>query len=313
MNILGRSVLALAVCAAVGCNTSKNIGNLLNGAGVTPTSPTPAATSTLTTAGVAPSLAAEINSTFKAAMSNGVGAQGVFFAECSRGGNINIANLASAGGRAQLQSTTVNVSDCKHSLNGRDISASGSFGATGAWSIDNPNAPVRLSGNLNVQGLGSIVIDGTTGANFGGTLGGIAVGTPVATPNPPTTPGPTTPVNLQGTWVIAGQPGTLVINQSGSNLTCTVTGLPAGSTQTGCNGTVSGNAVNITQITRAVVTAGAYSTTCDSNQSFAGSATSTAMSGTVTRTGSCTIAGPAPLPAAPTVPTVTAPVVFTKQ
>jgi hypothetical protein len=37
------------------------------------------------------------------------------------------------------------------------------------------------------------------------------------------------------------------------------------------------------------------------------------MLGTITSSGTCTIAGPAPLPSAPTVPTTVTPVAFVKQ
>ena len=310
--------LAGAVFAAAGCSSSK-----------TPSSPSP----TLTAAMVAGSLGAEINTSFKAAMNAGARG-GEFLATCSRGGNIRITNVpAASGGSYALSNATATLTACAHAFNGSDVLASGPLTANGSWSAAAPDSPVRLAGDLNVPSLGVVTVIGTTGASFNGTIGAVAVGSPTSTTTTAasttttvpattttTTAGPTTTtvsggggVNVGGTWTAPGQPGTLTIVQNGSALTCTLNGLPAGTTQNSCAGTINGSAVNITQTMTTVAVSAPYTITCNYNNALAATATSTSMIGSITTSGSCAVTGPAPLPAAPAVPTGTVPVVFVKQ
>lgn len=204
MKVFARIALAVALITAMNCGGSK-------GSSPTPTNPTP----TITVAGVAPTLAAEINTTFKLALRSGVGtasrdlkgpgewlvsvidhllsvplsAQSGFQANCSRGGNIRIQNLvATPGGfRVEMSSTPVTVTSCGHNLNGRDVVATGTLIATGTWTATEPDTPVRLSGDLTVPDLGAIGINGNTGVSFNGNVGGITIGTPPTTSTTSTT------------------------------------------------------------------------------------------------------------------------------
>jgi hypothetical protein len=121
--------------------------------------PAPASEPALTVADVAASLAAEINSSFIAAMQAGVPAvargvdprppslltllesfisvpvyaQGTgFVANCSHRGNVRIQYLGAApdGGRLTLSNTPVTFSDCTHSLNGRGVTHHGTLTAS---------------------------------------------------------------------------------------------------------------------------------------------------------------------------------------
>jgi hypothetical protein len=299
-----------ALIASVSCSSTKH---------ETPASPTP----TLTASMVAASLGAELNTSIKAALVAGAGGR-EFAANCSRGGNIRITNLAPAPqGQIQMSGTIVSVTACGHSLNGRDVLASGPLTANGSWSASAPDSPVRLTGDVNVPDLGVITVIGSTGATFNGTIGGVAVGTPTNAVTTTTTtagstttttvPAGTTPTNIGGTWVVPGQSGNLVITQNGTALTCVINGLPAGTTQDACAGSINGSTVTITQRMTAVVTSGPYTTTCQATNLLGATATATTMLGTVTSSGTCTITGPAPLPSAPAVPTTVTPVAFVKQ
>ena len=304
-----RWVLAVAVIALAGCSSTKH---------ETPTGATP----TLTASMVAASLGAEINTSVKAALVAGAGGK-EFVANCSRGGNIRITNVAPAPtGRIELSGTIVSVTACAHSLNGRDVLASGPLTANGSWSAAAPDSPVRLAGDVNIPDLGVVTVIGTTGATFSGTIGGVVVGSPTAATTTTTTaistttttvPTGTTPTNVGGTWTAPGQNGSLVITQNGTSLTCTINGLPAGTTQNSCGGSINGSTVNITQTMTTVVVSGPYTTTCHATNVLGATATASTMTGAVTASGSCTIAGPAPVPSAPAVPTTVVPVVFVKQ
>lgn len=206
MSIILSLALVVALMSLTGCG---------GGNSSTPTGPTSA-----TVAAIAPSLGAEINSSFIAAMGAGVPmasrdigrpqsflvmlfeslvslpvyAQTGFVGNCSRGGNVRIQYLGAApqGGRVTLVNTAVTYASCGHSLNGRDITANGTLTANGTWTASAPTSPVRLSGDLTVNEIGIVPIDGSTGALFNGSIGGITVGTP-DTPPPTPTPTPTPP------------------------------------------------------------------------------------------------------------------------
>ena len=240
---------------------------------------------------------------------------------------------AANGGSYALSNATVTLTACAHAFNGSDVLASGPLTANGSWSASVPDSPVRLAGDLNVPGLGVVTVIGTTGATFNGTIGAVAVGSPTSTTTTAattttttapatttTTVGPTTTtvaggggVNVAGTWTAPGQPGTLTIVQNGSALTCTLNGLPTGTTQNSCSGTINGSTVSLTQTMTTVAAAAPYTITCNYLNALAATATNTSMIGSITTSGSCTVTGPAPLPAAPAVPTGTVPVVFVKQ
>ena len=308
MRLGSRLALAGALITLTSCASTKH---------ETPTSATP----TLTAAMVAASLAAEINTSVKAALAAGAAGR-EFLANCSRGGNIRIPTLApAAAGRLEMSSTIVSVTACGHSLNGRDVLASGPLTANGSWTAAAPDSPVRLAGDVNVPDLGVITVIGTTGATFSGTVGGVPVGTPtaatttttVASTTTTTVPAGTTPVSIGGTWTAPGQNGNLVITQNASTLTCTINGLPTGTTQNSCGGSVNGNGVNITQTMTAVVVSGPYTTTCQTTNVLGATATTLTMVGAVTSSATCAVAGPPPLPSAPAVPTTVTPVVFVKQ
>jgi hypothetical protein len=208
MNYLFRLVFAAAIFTLAACG----------GSSPSPTTPTAPTAARLTVAEVARTLGAEINSAFIAAMRSGVPlasrdrdarpdyltlviemftgvplhAQTGFVANCSSGGNIRVQYLGAApgGGRVTLANTPVTFSSCAHSLNGRNVAASGTLMASGTWSASEPASPVRLAGELTVNEIGIVAIEGVAGANFIGAVGGIAIG--VADTPPP--PNPTPPV-----------------------------------------------------------------------------------------------------------------------
>jgi len=267
----------------------------------TPTSPTTPTTAAapLTVAVVAPTLGSEINSVFIAAMRSGASAlaqdrardtwylalvepllgvplfaQGGFVATCSAGGNIRIQTLGAAagGGRVTLANTPVTFSTCTSSVNGRSVIANGTLNANGNWTASEPSSPVRLSGELTVNEIGIVAIDGTTGSSFVGAVGGISVGvadtppppnpappvcpTPVPTPqcpapSPTPTPMPTptpTALNVTGTWRTAGSTEALVLTQTGTAISGTVTigSTPVTIVTNSITGSVAGNNVTFT-------------------------------------------------------------------
>src|SRR5688572_4701839 len=159
MKILSPFVMLPAAIALVSCGGGSP-------SPTAPTSPTTITPPALTTTAVAPTLGAEINSVFIAAMRSGVPvaarlrdrradllarviemfvgvplqAQAGFVASCSSGGNVRIQSLGAApgGGRVTLANTPVTFSSCAHSLNGRNVVASGTLMANGNWTASEP-------------------------------------------------------------------------------------------------------------------------------------------------------------------------------
>lgn len=198
MRIAPWLALVTALVSPIGCGGSNSSA---------PTGPT----TTHTAASIAPSLAAEINSSFIAAMRAGIpatalnrggdeswlvmmleslvarplSAQAGFVGSCSRGGTVRVQyeGAAPVARAVTLANTPVVYSNCAYSLNGQDITASGTLMANGAWTAAVPTSPVALSGNLTVTQIGTIAINGSTGASFSGQVGGITIGTPVASFN----------------------------------------------------------------------------------------------------------------------------------
>jgi hypothetical protein len=172
----------------------------------TPTSPTPANTAS----SIAPSLGVEINASFLAAMRAGgpvaslhsrtvesllavlvesllavpMSAQSGFVGSCSRGGTVTIQSGVSTpgGGRVVLTNSLVIYSNCTYSLNGRDVTVNGTLTGNGTWTAAAPSSPVQLSGNLTANEIGIVPVNGSTGAAFNGSIGGITVGTPAPAP-----------------------------------------------------------------------------------------------------------------------------------
>lgn len=199
MRITTRLALAVALFSPIGCGGDSSA----------PTSPT-----TMTVASVAPSLGAEINTAFIAAMRAGapvasrigwseswlvtmlesllsqpLSAQAGFVAPCSRGGTVRVQfeGPQSPGPSVTLANTPVSFSGCTHRLEGQDITANGTLVANGFWAASVPTSPVRLSGDLVVNQIGTVAINGSTGASFSGQVGGITVGSPA-------------PASLTGRW-----------------------------------------------------------------------------------------------------------------
>lgn len=185
---------------------------------------------------IAPSLASEINVSFINAMEAGlpatatatgrrfqdllrdainsvlgvrVQAQQGFTANCSRRGSVNVRYFgATQGRRATLGSTPVSFLGCTFRAGSRDVTFSAELKADGVYTAGQPTSPVRLTGDINVEGLAPIQIDATTGVYLKGALGGeIRIGAP-DTPPPPTpeTPPIGTLINITGTWGADGQP-----------------------------------------------------------------------------------------------------------
>jgi hypothetical protein len=227
---------------------------------------------------VAPSLGAEINSSFIAAMRAGVPvasrdigmprsvlvrlfeslvsvpvfAQAGFVANCSRGGNVRIQYLGPApqGGRVTLSNTPVTYSGCAHNLNGRDITANGTLTANGTWTATEPTSPVRLSGDLTVSDIGLVAITGDTGSSFNGNVGGITVGAPNTPPTANTTT--TTSTTTTTTTVPATTTTTTAATSSTTSVatTTTTTSVPPTTTTT-VAATTSIGTINLTGTWRA--------------------------------------------------------------
>lgn len=148
----------------------------------------------LSVALIASSLATEINRSFIAAMQSAdvpaVVRARAGVATCSAGGSVRVQHLGPApgGGRVTLANTATIFSGCTHLLGGRSIVATGTVVANGFWTATEPTSPVRLSGDVEVEGLGPITIDGTTGVYFLGKFNEISVGPPDTQPSP--NPGP---------------------------------------------------------------------------------------------------------------------------
>jgi hypothetical protein len=149
----------------------------------------------LSAALIASSLAAEINRSFIAAMQSAdvpaYAQKRAGVASCSGGGSVRVQHLGPApgGGRVTLANTSTIFSGCVHTSNGRGVVANGTLVANGGWTASEPTSPVHLFGDLAIDGLGAITIDGSTGAYFAGTVGGITQGAPDTPPppNPPST------------------------------------------------------------------------------------------------------------------------------
>jgi len=148
----------------------------------------------LSAALIASSLAAEINRSFILAMQSAdvpanASQKRAGVASCSGGGSVRVQHLGPApgGGRVTLANTSTIFSGCLHTSNGRGVVANGTLVANGGWSASEPASPVHLFGDLAIDGLGAITIDGSTGAYFLGMVGGILQGAPDTTPppNPP--------------------------------------------------------------------------------------------------------------------------------
>lgn len=157
------------------------------------------ATAPLSAAMIASTLATEINRSFIAAMQSAdvpaLVQTRAGVANCSGGGSVRVQHLGPApgGGRVSLNNTPAIFSGCTHLLGGRSIVASGTLFANGFWSATEPTSPVRIAGDLEVEGLpGPIGIDGVTGAGFDGRIGGVGVqpGGPPDTAPPPNPPSP---------------------------------------------------------------------------------------------------------------------------
>lgn len=337
---------------------------LLTGCGgsSTPTTPTPApATAALTVAGVAPTLGSEINSAFISAMRSGatasardrdgivsylawlaepllgvpVHAQGGFLANCSAGGNIRIQTLGAApgGGRVTLSNTPVTFSACAHSLNGRNVIANGALTANGTWTASEPTSPVRLSGDLTVNEIGAVAIDGVTGTSFVGAVGGVSVGvadtppppnpappvcpTPVPTPQcpAPSPPPAPAPINVTGTWPSANGAEALVLTQSGTGIsgTATLGALPVTVVTNSITGSVSGSNVNFTWtlVTRTSADTATITSTATTTFTMVASSSS-AMAGTASAVITTVCAGSQFCPPA-TSSSNTSSTAFTKQ
>lgn len=316
-------------------------------------------------AGVAPTLGSEINSVFISAMRSGaaasaqdqgrtvsylawfaepllgvpVYAQGGFVANCSAGGNIRIQTLGAApgGGRVTLANTPVTFSSCAHTSSGRNVVATGSLSANGNWTASEPTSPVRLSGDLSVNEIGTVAIDGSTGASFVGAVGGISVGvadtppppnpappvcpTPVPTPQcpaPSPTPAPTpapAPINVTGTWRSANGAEALVLTQSGTAISgsATLGALPVTVVTNSITGSVSGSNVTFTWTLVTRTSADTVTITSTTTMTFSMvAAGSSAMSGTATAVITTVCAGSQFCPPSTTT-TNTSSGTFTKQ
>jgi hypothetical protein len=178
-----------------------------NAGGGTATSPTPTATApapAITIADAAPAIGQEIATVVNAALRAGTASiptqpgtlarilqwltptlqaqSSNFVANCSRGGNVNIRYTGFRP--VVLAHTSVVFSDCAVSVRGRDLRFNAGLSSTGYWTAQDPG-PVRLSGSVSVEEIGSQLIDGSvTDTRFGGTIGGLTVGTPDTAPPP---------------------------------------------------------------------------------------------------------------------------------
>lgn len=263
MSLISRLPLVVLAIASVQCGGG--------GKSSTPVSPTPTTPTTVTVTTVAPSLGAEINSSFKAAMRAGspvasreristrqllaalieqflgvpVHAQSGFVANCSSGGTVRIGSFGPSpgGGRVQLSNTPVTYSGCAHSLNGRIITANGTLTGNGTWTATAPDSPVRLSGDLAVSDVGTIRIEGTTGVLFGGAIGGISVGNPDTPPPPnPTTTTSTTTTTVATTTI----PGTTTTIPSSTTSVATTTTTTSVASTTTTTAPPTPGAINVT-------------------------------------------------------------------
>ncbi len=185
----------------------------------------------------------------------------------------------------------------------------------------NPNPPIDVEGSLSVNDIGPVPVNcSTSAASCNGTIGGVTTGAPDTAPPPNPTPAPCmingipvqcpapapvpapapapTALNVTGTWVVAGEPGSMALSQpSGST---SITGsvntptppLPAGTTMTvtanSVSGTIAGSAVALTHTHGAVVRTAAggiiITATGTGTTRYSLQATSSTMTGTAATT-----------------------------
>lgn len=219
--------LLISASVLIGC------GGGSSGGGGTVTSPTPA---TVTVADAAPALGEEIAIAVNAALRAGTAAaqppglaerllqlfaptlhaQSAFVANCRRGGNVNIRYTGSRP--VVLAGTSVVFSNCTVSVRNRDVAFNADLNGRGYWTAQDPG-PVVLNGNLNVNEIGTQLLNGSvTNTQFGGTIGGITVGTPDTNPppSPNTCPGPSNLATIQA----PSGGGTFSVSIAGIGATC---------------------------------------------------------------------------------------------
>jgi hypothetical protein len=113
-----------------------------------------------------------------------------------------------------------------------------------------------------------------------------------------------TPLNLTGTWVVAGQPGGLAISHVGTTIGCTVLG---SAVQVSCGGTINGSNVTLNFVTQVV----SPPITVVATTAMSLIATNSTMTGTQKSSATCKSSDPEiPCPA---VPDNNGAVTFTKQ
>jgi hypothetical protein len=215
---------------------------------------------------------------------------------------------------------------------------------SGTWSADDPTNPVTMTGSLDVNDIGPVEISCTslsTEAGCNGNVGGITTGTPDTVPPPNLTPAPCTingvpvecpaptpaltpaptpgGINVTGTWVAPGQPGSLVLTQSGTAITGTAILPPVPNTTIVTNsisGTIVGNTVNLVHVVSLRVVSGPVTVVSagSTNYSFQASSSSTMSgTGTTTVTVTATCAGEFCPPPTTNTTTTTQSLTITKQ
>ncbi len=124
---------------------------------------------------------------------------------CPAGGNIRI-DLPEALqfiGEIPLVNTTAVYTDCSMEIAAATISATGRTNLSGTWSATAPTSPIRMTGSIDVNPIGtellSIDVDAATGV-YNGYLGNIPVGAVIDGPfipyppaSPPVAPPPAGP------------------------------------------------------------------------------------------------------------------------
>ena len=221
-------IALLFVCVAAAC------GGGSSGGGTTVTSPTAPTTTTITIADAAPMLGQEVATTVNAALRAGTAAspqpgtlaaiwqllvptlhaQSNFAANCSRGGNVNIRYTGSRP--VVLAGTSVVFSNCAVSIRNRDVRFNADLNSNGYWTAQDPG-PVTLNGTLNVEEIGAQLLSGSvTDTRFGGTVGGLTVGTPDTAPPP-------SPNTCPGTWTRNGAPFSSIVDAPVNGFTYIIT------------------------------------------------------------------------------------------
>ena len=195
---------------------------------------------------------------------------------------------------------TVSPSSVSPGSGGGGFSVSITVGSTCPWTAGSNSGFISVTSASSGTGSGTVSfsVAANTGAARSGSLS-IAGQSVTVNQAAATTPS----VNLTGTWTEtvsnsaqSNGSGRATLTQSGNNITGTTLGLP-GLISDSITGTVSGNAVTLTEVWRLQVSVSGAAATC--TETIRESLTVTnanSMSGTFTLSGQCTISAPVPVP-----------------